>query len=157
MYKTIYGDYRIYSDGRITSLKYGNERELKVRGKGYKRVDLMIDGEKHTFLFHRLLAEAFIPNPENKPCIDHINGVKDDNRLENLKWATHKENNNNPITRPKFLENHPTHPVICITDGKEFKSIKAACSYYQIKKTTLRESIVQGFKVRHKLEFKFKE
>ena len=51
------------------------------------------------FYIHKAVAELFIPNPENKPYVDHINTVKTDNRAENLRWVTTKENNNNPLTR----------------------------------------------------------
>ena len=51
----------------------------------------------------RIVAKLFIPNPEHKPCVDHINGDKHDNRAVNLRWVTYKENNENPVTRNKFL------------------------------------------------------
>ena len=59
--------------------------------QGYLRVEL--DGKPYRF--HRLLAIAFIPNPENKPEIDHINRNKLDNRIENLRWVSHAENQQN--------------------------------------------------------------
>ena len=49
-------------------------------------------------IWYRLVAEAFIPNEENKPCVDHINTLKDDNRIENLRWVTYQENNLNQLT-----------------------------------------------------------
>ncbi|HMG89616.1 MAG TPA: HNH endonuclease [Chryseolinea sp.] len=60
---------------------------------GYVRIDLRRNGKCTDGALHRLLAINFIPNPENKPCVNHINGNKQDNRLENLEWVTHKENN----------------------------------------------------------------
>lgn len=67
---------------------------------------------KHCYpLCHRLVAQAFIPNPDNKPCIDHINTDTTDNRVVNLRWVTHKENSNNPLTRKHLSEN-------CVFNGK---------------------------------------
>lgn len=53
---------------------------------------------------HRLIAETFITNPEHKPTVDHINRVRDDNRVENLRWATHKEQNENCSTLDNMLQ-----------------------------------------------------
>lgn len=54
------------------------------------------------FYIHRAVAELFIPNPDNKPCIDHINTDKLDNRTDNLRWVTVSENGLNPLTRKKL-------------------------------------------------------
>lgn len=59
---------------------------------GYTTLNLWINGKKKTQSLHRALAIAFIPNPENKRCVNHINGNKSDNRIENLEWATDSEN-----------------------------------------------------------------
>ena len=77
------------SNGRVT---YQKECILKFKiDKDYYRVGLRKEGKKSFFRINRLVAEAFIPNPENKRTVDHKNEDKLDNRLENLRWATHKE------------------------------------------------------------------
>lgn len=79
---------------------------------------------------HRLFAEAFIPNPENKPFIDHINGVRSDNRIENLRWVTHKENMNTPTAKENRIrsQSHSAKRVaqISILTGEviqEYRSV----------------------------------
>lgn len=71
-----------------------NERLLnKIKtSDGYEAVSLYKDGNSKQYRFHRLLADAFIPNPDKKPFINHINGVKNDNNIDNLEWVTAREN-----------------------------------------------------------------
>lgn len=97
------GLYQVSNLGRVKNVKrnrvtYG----MKGDKDGYLRIGLSKDGILKTYKVHRLVAMAFIPNPDNKPFIDHINTVKDDNRVQNLRWCTSKENNNNPITKIKM-------------------------------------------------------
>jgi len=91
--------YEISNDGQVW-IKHGT-RKGRVKkpylDRGYPKVQLY-DGKKYKcFNAHRLVALAFIPNPNKKPCVNHINGEKDDNRVVNLEWVTHSENNQHAV------------------------------------------------------------
>lgn len=96
-------EYQVSNFGRIKSLpkvcqgRFGlrNRKERIIKPflfKGYFKVCITRNKKNNTYYIHRLIADAFIPNPLNKPQINHINGIKHDNSIENLEWVTDSEN-----------------------------------------------------------------
>ncbi len=143
------GLYQVSNMGRVKSLertqpynrnknKYYKKIASKIlkqepRPNGYLKVSLSKDKKQKDVSIHRLVAEMFIPNSENKPTVDHIDTIKTNNRVENLRWATQKEQlNDNKITRVKRLKaqkkatNARKRKVRCITTGEEFECISDA-------------------------------
>ena len=112
---TLHGVF-VDSTGQIFIPKSGKNKEHwtygSLQSNGYKVVRIF----KKNYRVHRLVAETFIPNPENKPFIDHINRIKTDNRAENLRWVTSQENNNNTN------RNRP--------EGKRLKDFESSKEYY---------------------------
>ena len=96
IYKTVCNGKRIYEVSNLGRVKCNGEIVEPHIEHGYPAYG--------KFYVHRAVAELFIPNPENKTFVDHINTVKTDNRTENLRWVTHKENCNNPLTLKHISE-----------------------------------------------------
>ena len=92
-----YDNYLIFEDGKIINTNTGKEMKNIMTSIGYYTINLFKPNPRRMkrFTLHRLIALAYIPNPDNKPFIDHINRDRGDNRIENLRWVSIKENNIN--------------------------------------------------------------
>lgn len=117
------GKYQISSHGNVKSLNYnrtGKEHLLiqSIDKHSYHSIHLCLYGKYKCFFIHRLVSEAFIPNPDNLPCVNHKDENKHNNHVDNLEWCTHKYNNeygtrlkrvsesllNNPYTSNKVYQ-----------------------------------------------------
>lgn len=120
---------RYVMSGNHCCLLKGKPIKACYNSDGYLIDGLYKNGKRKRYFVHRLVAEAFIPNPKNLPCVDHINTVRDDNSVENLRWCTRKENSNNPLTIEHLIYQKINKPVYYIDeDGSKisFKSISEA-------------------------------
>ena len=130
---------------RMVVLKSGlrtiKSRFLKTRinNYGYTEVRLTKDGKTTTTFIHILLAKAFIPNPYKKLEVNHINGIKTDNRIENLEWCTHSENINHAY-QSGLLQKRGIK-VVDICNNIKYSTIKDAALAMNINYITFKKSL----------------
>ena len=129
------GEYYVSSWGRVKSFKFGKERILKhsYDKDGYHLVSLCRQGKIKTYSIHKLVALTYIPNPENKPQVNHIDSKKSNNTIDNLEWNTCKENVNHAwnnglceSTR-QAISKANSKPVIDAITGNQYESLTLAC------------------------------
>ena len=97
------GIYAITSCGKVWS--YRSKKFIKpYEWKGYLKVNLYLNGQVKKCRVHRLVAEAYIPNPEGKPQVNHLDENKTNNNVNNLEWATAKENSNYGTRTQRMIE-----------------------------------------------------
>lgn len=125
------GLYQVSDKGRVKSFprKFTHKEEViilpNISDRGYALVTLCKNGKTKHFQVHRLVAEAFIDNPDNKPQVNHIDGNPLNNCKENLEWVTAQENIRHKYDVLKYIS--PTRKAIrCVETGKIYESISAA-------------------------------
>lgn len=101
----LYPNYEVSDQGEVRNAKTKKLLSLKKKIRGYVYVHLHQDGKSKVVTVHRLIASAFIPNPNSLETVNHINYIKDDNRVENLEWMSYSENsgNKNPDKNPNKI------------------------------------------------------
>lgn len=114
--------YQINNLGNIRNKK-GNIIKSYPNKQNYLRVSLRKNDKQKTYLVHRLVALTFMPNPENKPQVNHINGIKDDNRIENLEWCTQSDNNKHAWEQGLKIVTKK-HSNASKENGEKYRSIK---------------------------------
>ena len=134
-----YENYLISKSGLVYSIKAKKLLKSTIDKKGYCKVALYNEQGKLSISLHRLVALNYIENPDNKPQINHINGIKSDNKVTNLEWVTNKENTLHAIKNGLRDEAHKKavtdnqKQVVHLTSGIFYDSLKLACEALNIK------------------------
>ena len=121
MWKTIfdYDNYEMNIEGQVRNKTTGIIKKAQPDKDEYLRVGIYKDNKQKTFIIHRLIAIHFIPNPDNLPEVDHINGIRTDNRIENLRWVTRQQNAWNTRAKGYNITPYGKYQAKLYFNGKE--------------------------------------
>lgn len=152
------GYYQVSNIGRVRSVdrivgschgskanRKGVIKKLDITNRGYSIVVLFFGNVSKGYLCHRLVAEAFIQNPNKKPDVNHKNGIKTDNRVDNLEWVTRSENVIHAM-ETGLKKDYKGKKVICVLNGKKYASVNEAAMDLGLNSGTLRTQITRAYK-----------
>jgi hypothetical protein len=148
---------RIRNGKQQSFIKKGIELTKVIEGCGYHQVLITTNTFKRNMKVHRLVALAFLENHENKKCVNHINGVKTDNHVENLEWVTHSENikhaHKTGLKKPPSLgkfgdQHHRSKRVLTVKDCAiiEHGSYAECARYLKVDATSIRLAIIKNYR-----------
>lgn len=150
------GFYKVSSDGRIKSVR--NKRLLKVKkniSHGYMEIEFNINGKATYHRVHRLVAMAFLPNPNNLLYVNHKDGVKDNNKVENLEWISATDNNLHALAtglattiRKRYTVYNKKESIVVTSQNELVELIgysKAQILYYIKTKSPLKKGNYKGY------------
>lgn len=146
-------DYEVSSFGRIKN-KYGKFLNPTIDSVGYKMVGLWKDKKETKNRLHRIIAKTFLENPDNLPCVNHIDGDKTNNTIDNLEWCTYKDNNLHAY-KIGLKKGSNKKPVICEQTGEVFDSIREAANKFCLNYGSLKSHLQGRSKTIKKLIFRF--
>lgn len=151
---TEYVKHYSYGDVPVKQRFYGKVLHQSLTS-GYLGTIFQVDGKTQYPLVHRLVAMTFVPNPENKPQVDHVDGNRMNNRPSNLRWVTSKENHANAISKGKHTSQqiYRKKPIRDIDTGEMFSSMMEAEDKYGIPRGRISAAIKSNQRVYgHKFE-----
>lgn len=130
------GYYAITSDGEVLSTRYNRTLKPRPTEDGYLQVVLCVRGDQKPFYVHRLVAQAFVPNPEGLPEVNHIDENKNNNDVSNLEWVTAKDNCNHGTRNERMAKKH-FKTVINLDTLHMYESVKLASALTGANKTSI--------------------
>ena len=161
--------YSISSEGRVRNDETNKMKSMDATSDGYHKVDLYSNGKRTSVRVHRLVAEAFIPNPNELPQINHIDGNKENNNVKNLEWVNNSQNMIHAY-RTGLATPHPTYgmrghknpnggrkgiPIFCVETNQTFSSAAEAERITGISDSCICDCLKGKCDHAHHLHFKY--